>query len=190
MIKESDLNTYTEILNAYIKRSTCARVQVAAILVKDGRINMTGWNGVPIGFNHCYDFFKSNNIDIKSEEGRSKHRLFSERFELHGEMNVLAQCAKHGIITDGASLVQQVSPCLSCAKLIISSGIKSVYFREYYDRNDDNGISIMILSNIKVFKINNKNSVDDELCTQILLEDVYNPLIIDEFVYNPLSNHD
>jgi dCMP deaminase len=182
MIKQADLQTCVEILDAYIKRSTCARVHVAALLVRDGRVNMTGWNGVPTGFNHCSGFFKKCNVDVKTPEGRDLHRQFSERFELHGEMNVVAQCAKHGIETVAAALVQQVSPCLPCAKLIIAAGIEEVYFREFYDRHDDNGLSLLMLAGVKVFKLHDAHGLTVE---QLILNDVYKPLIINGVEYKP-----
>lgn len=182
MIKQADLQTCIEILDAYNKRSTCARVHVAALLVRDGRVNMTGWNGVPAGFNHCSGFFRDCNVDVTTPEGRNLHRQFSERFELHGEMNVVAQCAKHGIETLNADLVQQVSPCLPCAKLIISSGIRSVYFRQYYDRHDDNGLSLLMQANVKVFKLHEESGLRVE---QLILNDVYKPLIINGVEYQP-----
>jgi dCMP deaminase len=149
---------------------------------------MTGWNGVPAGFNHCSDFFDKCEVDVTTPEGRDLHRQFSERFELHGEMNVLAHCAKLGIATAGADLVQQVSPCLSCAKLIIASGIRAVYFRQFYDRNDDTGLSLLMLAGVRVFKLHENqqyfNSLDIE---ELTLEDSYTPLEINGVEYFPTT---
>jgi len=194
MIKQSDLQTCVEVLDAYSKRSTCARVHVAALMVRDGRVNMTGWNGVPAGFAHCSDFFDECKIDVSTPEGRNVHKGFSERFELHGEMNVLAQCARHGIKTEGSALVQEVSPCLGCAKLIIASGVKEVYFRNYYDRVDDNGISLLMLAGVEMYKLHENYDVGlsilhpDEYglrVEQLILNNVYKPLIINGVEYLP-----
>jgi dCMP deaminase len=182
MIKLSDLKTCIEVLDAYIKRSTCARVHVAALLMRNGRVNMTGWNGVPPGFNHCDEFFKKAGIDVTTSDGKELHRLFSERFELHGEMNMLAQCAKLGVETDGCETVQQVSPCLQCAKLIIASGIKEVYFRTYYDRHTDHGVSLLMLSEVKVFKLQEEEDLRVE---ELHLKDVYVPFEINGHQYFP-----
>jgi dCMP deaminase len=40
------------------KRSTCARVNVGAIIVKNQRIVSMGWNGAPSGKKHCITHFK------------------------------------------------------------------------------------------------------------------------------------
>ena len=44
---------FKKIVSIVSEKSTCRRLQVGAILVKDGRIISTGWNGVPSGFEHC-----------------------------------------------------------------------------------------------------------------------------------------
>lgn len=46
MLKHSEIECLTDTLTAFKKRSTCARVQVSALLVRDGRVISTGWNGV------------------------------------------------------------------------------------------------------------------------------------------------
>ncbi len=43
--------------------------------------------------------------------------------------NAIAQAAKHGISTQGASIYVTLEPCISCLKLIISSGIKEVLYK-------------------------------------------------------------
>lgn len=47
---------------------------------------------------------------------------------VHAEANALAQAAKHGIPTDGASIYVTLEPCLYCLKLIISAGIHDVFY--------------------------------------------------------------
>jgi dCMP deaminase len=47
---------------------------------------------------------------------------------VHAEANAIAQAAKHGIATDGASIYVTLEPCLYCLKLIISAGIRTVFY--------------------------------------------------------------
>lgn len=44
------------------------------------------------------------------------------------QMRSQAQAAKHGISTEGASIYVTLEPCLSCLKLIISTGIDEVFY--------------------------------------------------------------
>ena len=46
---------FMDIVELVKKRSTCVRRQVGALIVKDKRILATGYNGAPVGCNHCID---------------------------------------------------------------------------------------------------------------------------------------
>lgn len=107
-------------------RSTCARAQVGATLVKDGRIIATGYNGVPSGMEHCID--RPDGCIIGPGGGC--------HFSVHAEANCIAFAAKHGISTQGTLLVCTHLPCFECAKLIVNSGIsRVVYFNDYRIRD-------------------------------------------------------
>ena len=54
---------YIDVLNSLKSYSTCSRLQVAAILVKDSRILSSGYNGVAKGCKEC------NKIFTKKEDG-------------------------------------------------------------------------------------------------------------------------
>ena len=151
ILSEKDIWTAVEVLAAYEKRSTCSRVQVAAMIMKEGRPINTGWNGVASGILHCNEVFTAEQIN--SPDFRDVHRVFSEKFEKHAEMNAIAQCAKHGISTNGCQIIQTVSPCTYCAKLIESSGINEVYFTRYYDRHSQDSFDYLLKTGVKIFRI-------------------------------------
>ena len=46
---------FMEIAQVVARRSNCLRRQVAAVIVKDGRIISTGYNGTPRGIRNCCD---------------------------------------------------------------------------------------------------------------------------------------
>lgn len=64
--------------------------------------------------------------------------LFSQGVNLelslaeHAEAAVIAEAARRGIVTRGASLYVTAFPCPPCAKLIARSGIKKLYFQTGY----------------------------------------------------------
>lgn len=184
VLSGKDIKTFAEVLMAYEKRSTCARVQVASIIVKHARCIMEGWNGVPPGFSHCNEHFHED--DVQSEAGRESHRQFSERFEHHAEANAIGQCARDGISTNGCTIVQTVSPCMQCAKLITIAGIQSVYYLRDYDRGAKDAISYLILNGIKVFKIDYDVVENRVFCLwPKTLLDTYTPMTVNGTVYNP-----
>jgi dCMP deaminase len=102
------------------KRSTCLRLHVGAIVAREGRILVTGYNGAPSGIEHC----NPENCGPDSPCTRA----------VHAEANCIAFAARHGISLQGTQLVTTDSPCVDCAKLIINAGIKDVlYWRPYRD---------------------------------------------------------
>lgn len=148
-MKEKNIITFKKILSIIEERSTCARVQVGALITKDDRVISTGWNGSPAGLEHCIDKFK----EIKDEAFfMDIHKDFSERFESHGEQNAIAAAAKNGIALADSTIFTTVAPCTTCAKLIIGAGIKEVYYIREYDRSTY-GLELLIKCGIRVQKI-------------------------------------
>lgn len=114
---------YMEVARVLAKRSTCTRGQVGAVLVLDGRIIATGYNGSPPGAAHCTDV----GCDIPEENPS----LGCQR-TLHAESNVIAFAARHGQGTQGSVLYCTHGPCLKCAQLIASAGIGGIIYETPY----------------------------------------------------------
>lgn len=118
------LHLYLDLAERVAKESYCKRLQVGAIIVKDGNIISFGYNGTPSGMpNKCEE------SDV----------TFS--YVLHAESNAITKACKSPISTEGASMYITHSCCLECAKLIIQSGIKKVYFMHKY--RDESGIKLL-----------------------------------------------
>ena len=47
---------------------------------------------------------------------------------VHAEQNAICQAACHGVAVEGATIYITLSPCLTCAKLIINAGIREVVY--------------------------------------------------------------
>jgi len=125
-------NTFKEMLSVIEKNSTCARLQVAAIIVKHDRVVSMGWNGVAAGQKHCCDTFP---VEMReTEEFYQDHHDFANDMEIHAEQNAIAFAARNGISTGDTEMYVSISPCVTCAKLIIAAGIKKVHYVEKYDR--------------------------------------------------------
>ncbi len=73
---------------------------------------------------------------FNSDAFKTLHREWSIDNELHAEQNAIGFAAKNGIDISGASLYCTITPCRYCAKLIVSSGIKRVFYGAVYDRED------------------------------------------------------
>ena len=149
-MKKKLIVLYKKILAAVAEQSTCIRVKVASIIVKDGRIISTGWNGVPSGKDHCEHMF---NFHPALESGDTKtflnvHHEFATKNEIHAEQNVISYAARNGIKTSGADIFISISPCVNCAKLICAAGISRVFYVKEYDR-DRRGLDFLKENNIK-----------------------------------------
>lgn len=148
--------TFLKIAKIISLHSTCKRIQVGAILTKDSRIISTGYNGTPSGKKHCNEIFK--NADLTSENFKKEHGEWSKINELHGESNCILSASKNGISTKDTVLYITLSPCIDCAKQILSAGIKEVYYIDKYDR-DITGIKYLQDSGIKISQI---KDIDNE----------------------------
>lgn len=137
---------FVQITNIVALRSSCARIQVGAILVKENRIISMGYNGVPKGQEHCCDHFKD--MDQTTKEFYDEHGKFSIKQEIHAEENIFSFSARNGIATEGAIMYVSYTPCPSCAKLILQCGIKEVYYINPYDR-DMSGKEFLVNNGVK-----------------------------------------
>ena len=128
--------------------STCARIEVGAVLVKENRIISVGYNGVRSGKQHCKDI----NWPKDLEQFKKEHGEWSQLNEFHAEANILSNAAKNGISTNDTELFVTLSPCVPCARMIINSGVKKVFFHKEYDRDID-GIYLLINNDVDVEQI-------------------------------------
>ena len=114
-------------------RSTCLRRQVGAVIVRDGQVIGTGYNGSPKGTPHCSETGCLRSVlNIPSGERQEMCR------GSHAEMNAIAQAASVGVSTAGAVLYCTHSPCAFCSKAIINAGIRRVvYLYSYPDELAD-----------------------------------------------------
>ena len=101
------------------ERSSCHRLQVGCILVKENRIISQGYNGFLPGCPH-----------------KSIVRNNHEQSTVHAEQNAICDCAKRGVNCNGATAYITHYPCIICCKLLLASGIKEIKYIEDY-KNDE-----------------------------------------------------
>ena len=119
-----DWDTYfMEIAQVTATRANCSRRKVAAIVVADNRIISTGYNGTPRGVKNCFAGGCARCAG-KAPSGSS----LEECICVHAEQNAICQAAYYGTRLAGATIYVTISPCLTCAKLIINAGIKEVVY--------------------------------------------------------------
>ena len=137
------INIATELASA----SKCVSKQVGAVIVKNGRILSTGYNGTPAGYTNCCDYWDG--------EYTSEHHEWSKTYEIHAEMNAIIWAAKNGISIDGATIYVTLEPCSECSKNLIASGIKRIVYAKEYEHTNSGIISKFIKDNgVVIEKLN------------------------------------
>lgn len=139
-----NIKTYFEVVAAVSRNSKCKRAAVGAVLVRDGRIISTGYNGLPSKF----------------DDTICKELCTGCDETVHAEMNAILYAARAGVSTAGAELYCNLAPCINCAKHIINAGIKEVYYNFQYKNND--GIALLTKAGIMVNRIVIKEVVSNE----------------------------
>jgi dCMP deaminase len=126
--------------------SKCVSKQVGAVIVKNGRVLSTGYNGTPAGFTNCRDHWNGKYT--------AEHHEWSKTYEIHAEMNAIIWAAREGISIEGATIYVTLEPCSECSKNVIASGIKRIVYAKPYEHTHseviskfikDNGVSIELL---------------------------------------------
>jgi dCMP deaminase len=106
------------------RRSHCIRKHVGAVLTRETRIISIGYNGPPAGTHNCDEEFP--------EKGCATDRKGSCTLSIHAEQNAILYAAKNGMSCDGGTLYVTLSPCLACARIIYTMGIKRVVYLQSY----------------------------------------------------------
>tara|TARA_Y100001978_G_C23478755_1_gene330558 strand:- start:72 stop:524 length:453 start_codon:yes stop_codon:yes gene_type:complete len=117
-----------ELANAVAKRATCDRGRSGCVIVKNRQILVTGYVGSPRGLEHCDEIghlFKK----VYHEDGSVTQHCVRT---VHAEQNAICQAAKLGIGLEGSTLYCKMTPCRTCAMLIINCGIERVVCEKKY----------------------------------------------------------
>lgn len=119
-------------------RSACSRLRVGCVLVSAGaqknRIIAAGYNGFLPGSPHM-----------------SRVRDGHEQATVHAEQNAIADAARRGISVEGATAYITHYPCINCAKILASGGIRMIkYHRDY--KNDPIVAELLSEAGIAVVK--------------------------------------
>ena len=110
---------FAKIVEVTAERSSCERLHVGCILVKDNRIVSQGYNGFLPGCPH-----------------KSVVRNNHEQATVHAEQNALCDCAKRGVSCAESIAYVTHYPCIICARLLLAAGIKEIKYLHDY-KNDE-----------------------------------------------------
>jgi dCMP deaminase len=129
-------------------RSHCVKAQVGAVLTKDTRIISIGYNGPPEGTHNCDEEWPESGCPSDSRGSCS--------LAVHAEENAILYAVKNGASLEGSTLYTTLSPCLPCARLIFTSGIRKVIYKKSYAHYKglatDEGVDFLTKFGVEVSK--------------------------------------
>jgi dCMP deaminase len=108
-------------------RSTCLSRQVGCVIVRNGQVVATGYNGTPARTRHPEEF----NEPCPCQQVASGAQL-ALKYCAHAEANAVAQSAFRGASTEAAQIYCTNMPCIECTKVLITAGIRTILFEEEY----------------------------------------------------------
>ena len=128
-------------------RSTCLRRKVGAIIVKDKRILTTGYNGAPMRVKNCIEI----GMCLREEMGVPSGERHEICRGLHAEQNAILQSAYYGVQIRDSVIYSTNQPCALCAKMIINSGIRKIYYFEDYP--DPLAIELLVEAGVELVRL-------------------------------------
>jgi len=119
---------FMELANTAAKRATCDRGRSGCVIVRDKQVLVTGYVGSPMGLPHCDDV--GHLLKTVTHEGGkvTQHCVRT----VHAEQNAICQAARLGVALENGTLYCRMTPCRTCAMLIINCGIKRVVCERKY----------------------------------------------------------
>ena len=149
-VKPSFESIYMDLAVNLSEKSHCVKVKVGAVLTKDTRIISIGYNGPPAKTHNCDEEWP--------QKGCPRDSKGSCSLALHAEQNAILYAAKNKITLEGATLYITLSPCIACARIIFTTGIKKVLFlnsyAEYKGIGVDEGVEFLRKFAVDVQKYN------------------------------------
>lgn len=119
---------FMQVTNAISMRATCDRGRSGCVIVKDRQILASGYVGAAPGLPHCDEVGHLYNTVVHTDGVEKQHCVRT----VHAEQNAICQAAKRGVALNGATLYCRMTPCRTCAMLIISCGIARVVCERKY----------------------------------------------------------
>lgn len=119
---------FLNIMEMVGSRGSCDRGRSGCIITLDNRIIATGYVGSPIGLPHCDEVGHEMHTVTHDDGHTSKHCIRTT----HAEQNAICEAARMGIALRGSTLYCKMTPCYTCAKMIINCGITRVVCAQDY----------------------------------------------------------
>jgi dCMP deaminase len=124
------------------RKSNCVRRAVGAVIVRNGQVLSSGWNGVPESQMNCRDSGCPRCI-----KGGDTGSGYETCICIHAEQHAIADAAKRGVSTIDSILYVNLRPCLQCLAIAKASGVRKIFYGEGWTYSDEIERVYLALSN-------------------------------------------
>lgn len=146
IFKPREIDLFMDIAYRAAQMSRARRLHVGAVIVKKGRILSMSWNGTPPGWdNDCENIVESN----------GSIQYITKPEVVHAEANAILKLARDGESGYNSTLFCTHAPCIECAKMILTVGVKTLYWSEQY--KTDAGLNFLYNGGVEIFNIQRNN---------------------------------
>lgn len=135
------IKVLAQVAGVWATMSTCPRLSAGAVIFTGEYHQISsGYNGAPVGQEHC------NDVGCLVIDGHCMRTI-------HAEHNAVLQVGRVG--SRGCSLLCTHKPCLRCTQLIIQVGITRVYYTSPYGPGGEQSEADIFLkrANIHVYQV-------------------------------------
>lgn len=153
------VNQYIKIAFNLAEMSQAVRRQVGCVIVKNGAIISSGYNGTPDGYPEICEYAEAPDGGIYSCKSRNEviekekegYRLVTYPYVIHAESDAILKLIQNHGIAVGAEIYITDEPCVECAKMIAQVGITKVYYARPYRCH--NGVELLQEVGVEVVKV-------------------------------------
>lgn len=111
------IQKYLNVAKSVSQFSPDSETKVGSIIVKDGVVISTGYNG----------FLRKANDNLLPTTRPLKYS-----YMIHSEQNAIYNCSRVGTSLVGCIMFITLSPCINCLRAVFQSGIDVVYFNNIH----------------------------------------------------------
>jgi len=119
---------FMKIVEMVASRGTCDRGRTGCLITRNNHILVTGYVGSPKGLPHC-DEIGHEMQKVTHEDGTETMHCIRT---VHNEQNAIATAARLGTSLEGGTIYCKMTPCYTCAKMLVNAGIKRVVCEKDY----------------------------------------------------------
>lgn len=126
---------YLDLAKSVCRRSTCTKVEIGAVIIRDDQVVATGYCGAPRGTKSS----EEHGFCLRTQLGIPSGHRYEICRSVHAEQNAIINAARSGTSLLGGDMyiygkihgpdaiqVLDAFPCFICKKMLINCGLKRV----------------------------------------------------------------